>query len=343
MDVLSDVLRVIRLKGALFLNAEFREPWCVAAPASEQLAPILSPGGGQLAICHLVIEGRCWAQLPGGAVVALEAGDVLTLPHGDAHMVGSGMRHGPLLLHDAVQLNLPDLVRTRYGGNGAETVIVCGWFAYERDIASPVVAALPRLFCTNIRRRPSGAWLENSIRYAVGEAASGRAGADVVADKLAEVLFVEAIRGYVEALPDRQTGWLAGLRDPLVGRSIALLHEQPAHEWTVAELAQAANASRTVLAERFAALIGIPPMQYLTQWRMALAAHLLRSGRLSLTRIAEQIGYESDAAFSRAFKHEYGTPPGAWRRQPALTGPGNTQTASALTASRAALLPDAVA
>ncbi len=192
--------------------------------------------------------------------------------------------------------------------------MICGWFGYEHQIASPVMAALPELFRTNIRQRPSGAWLESSIRYAVDEATAGRPGSDVVADKLAEVLFVETLRGYIESLPDRQTGWLAGLRDPLVGSSIAKLHERPAHPWTVASLAQAVNASRTVLAERFVALVGVPPMQYLTQWRMALAAHLLRSGRLSLTRIVEQIGYESEAAFSRAFKREYGAPPGTWRR-----------------------------
>jgi AraC-like DNA-binding protein len=314
MDVLSDALRVVRLKGALFLNAEFHEPWCVAAPSGAQLARILSPAHEHMAVCHLVVEGRCWAQLPGGEAVALEAGDVVTLPHGNAHLVGSGMQHAPVTASDAIELKIPELARARYGGDGAGTVVICGWFGYEHLIASPVMAALPLLFRTNIRRRPSGAWLENSIRYAVGEATSGRAGSDVVADKLAEVLFVEALRGYIEALPDRQSGWLAGLRDPLIGSSIARLHERPAHAWTVASLAHAVNVSRTVLAERFVALIGIPPMQYLTQWRMTLAAHLLRSGRLSLTRIGEQIGYESEAAFSRAFKREYGAPPGAWRR-----------------------------
>ena len=314
MDVLSDVLRVIRLKGALFLNAEFREPWCVAAPSSAELAPILSPAHEHMAICHLIVEGRCWAQLPGGEAMALEAGDVVALPHGDPHLVGSGKDHAPVTAGDAVKLKVPELARTRYGGDGDATVIVCGWFGYERHVASPVMAALPPMFRTNIRRRPSGTWLESSIRYAVGEAKSGRAGSDVLADKLAEVLFVETLRGYIEALPDRQAGWLAGLRDPVVGSSIARLHERPAHDWTVASLAHAVNVSRTVLAERFVTLIGIPPMQYLTQWRMALAAHLLRNGRLSLTRITEQIGYESEAAFSRAFKREYGSPPGAWRR-----------------------------
>lgn len=314
MDVLSDALRVIRLKGALFLNGQFNEPWCVDAPSGAQLAPVLSPGHDHMAVCHLVVEGRCWVQLPGSEPVALEAGDVATLPHCDPHLLGSELEDSQIAVRHAVALKVPELAYTRYGGTGPSTVVICGWFAYERDMAGPVVGTLPQLFRTSIRSRPSGAWLEGSIRYAVAEAASGRAGADVVADKLAEVLFLEALRGYIEGLPERQTGWLAALRDPLVGRIVALMHERPAHDWTVAALGQAVNVSRTVLAERFAALVGMPPMQYLVQWRMALAAHLLRSGRLSLTRIAEQIGYESEAAFSRAFKREYGAPPGAWRK-----------------------------
>jgi AraC-like DNA-binding protein len=314
MDVLSDVLRIIRLKGALFLNAEFHEPWCVAAPSGADLARILSPAHEHMAICHLIVEGRCWAQLPGAEPLLVEAGDVLALPHGDAHLVGSGMQHAPPALSDAVELKLPQLLCARYGGEGAVTAVVCGWFAYDRRVASPVTAALPRIFRTSIRRRPSGAWLERSIRYAVDQATLAQPGSEAVTDKLAEVLFVEALRGYIEALPERQTGWLAGLRDPLVGRSIALLHERPADAWTVESLARAVNASRTVLAERFVALTGIPPMQYLTQWRISLGAHLLRGGRLSLVRIAEQVGYESEAAFSRAFKRGYGVPPGAWRR-----------------------------
>ena len=318
MDVLSDVLRVIRLKGALFLNAAFHEPWCVSAPSGAALARTLSPehepDHEHMAICHLILDGRCWAQLPGGEPIALEAGDVVTLPQGDAHVLGSGTKQAPVNVSDAVDFAIPDLGGPRIGGDGAATVVVCGWFAYERHVASPVTAALPRLFRTSIRGRPSGEWLESSIRYAVREAASGRAGADAVADKLAEVLFVEALRGYVEALPERHTGWLAGVRDPLVGRSLALLHERPAEPWTVASLARAVNVSRSVLAERFVALLGVPPMHYLTQWRIALAANLLRAGQLNLARIAEQVGYESEAAFSRAFKREYGKPPAMWRR-----------------------------
>lgn len=319
LDVLSDVLRVIRLEGALFLNAEFGEPWCVCAPSSADMAPVLSPVHESMAICHLVTEGRCWAQLPGCEPVPMEAGDVLVLPHGDPHLLGSGVDFAPVSARDAVNFKVPELERTRYGGDGDRTALVCGWFAYDRNVAGAVTSAMPAMFCASIRRRPSGAWLESAIRYAAGEASSGRPGALAVADKLAEALFVEALRGYVDTLPESHTGWLAGLRDPLVGRSLALLHERPAEPWTVASLAQAVNASRTVLAERFVALTGMPPMQYLTQWRVALAAHLLRSGRLSLARVAEQIGYESEAAFSRAFKRQYGKPPGAWRRTTPLS------------------------
>ncbi|MEO8024725.1 AraC family transcriptional regulator [Polaromonas sp.] len=315
MDVLSDILRVVRLKGALFLNAQFHEPWCVVAPHQANPAPVFAPPHDHTVVCHLVVGGRCWVQLPGSEALALAAGDVLVLPRGDAHLIGSGLNHGPADARHAVSLKIPELALTRYGGEGAQTAIVCGWFSWERQIATPLMATLPRQFRSHIRQRHSGPWLESSIRYAAGEAASGRPGADAMAARLAELLFVEALRTHIESLPEQQPGWLAGLRDPQVGRSIALLHERPAHQWTVASLAQEVNMSRTVLAERFALLMDMPPMQYLTHWRLALAAHALRSGRLSLTRIAEQIGYESDAAFSRAFSRAYGMPPGAWRRK----------------------------
>ncbi len=315
MDVLSDALRVVRLKGALFLNAEFGEPWCVDAPSGETLAALLAPVHKHMAILHLIVEGRCWAQLAGSEAVVLEAGDVVVLPRGEAHLLGSGTNHAPVHVRHTVALELPKLASARYGGDGACTTAICGWFAYDHHIASPVLAALPRMFTTSIRRRPSGHWIESSIRYAVEQAQEGGAGSSVVADRLAEVLFVEALRGYIETLPERETGWFVGLRDPVVGRCIALMHERLAEDWTVAALAEAVGVSRTVLAERFGALVGAPPMQYLARWRAAVAAHLLREGHLTLARIAEEIGYDSESAFSRAFKREYGAPPASWRRQ----------------------------
>ena len=317
MDVLSDALRVIRLRGALFLNAEFYEPWCVPAPGGADLARMLSPAHEHVAICHLVVKGRCWARLGDGEPLPLQAGDVIAFPRGDAHLIGSGRGYAPVCAGDAVDFKLAGLARARYGGDGAASALICGWFAYERHNANPVVSGLPRVLHTSIRNRPSGTWLKRSLLCAVEEAAAGQAGADVIADKLAELLFVETLRGYMHALPERETGWLAGLRDALVGRSMALLHERPAYPWTVASLAKTVGTSRTALAERFVALTGIPPMQYLTQWRIALAANLLRAGQLTLTRVAEHVGYESEAAFNRAFKRQFGLPPAAWRRRQA--------------------------
>jgi AraC-like DNA-binding protein len=313
MDVLSDVLQMIRLEGTLFLNGEFHEPWCVNAPRGSDFAPVLCPGAQDLAILHMVLEGRCWIQLHGGEAMALEAGDVVVMPHGDAHLIGSGLRHAPVDLDHVVRVKLPELSRIRYGGEGDRTVVVCGWFAYERKVPHPLVATLPRIFRSAVGRRPSGPWIEQSIRYVMGEAASGRPGSSAVAAKVAEALFVEALRGYIESLPPQQSGWLAGLRDPQVGRCLALMHSQPAKAWSVETLAQEVHMSRSVLAERFNELVGMPPMQYLKRWRLATAARLLCNERSSLIRVAEAVGYESEASFSRAFKSEYGVSPGLWR------------------------------
>lgn len=313
MDVLSDVLQMIRLEGALFLNGEFHEPWCVSAPRGSDFATILCPRAGNLAILHLVLEGRCWIQLHGGDPIALEAGDAVVMPHGDSHLIGSGLRHTAIDLDYVVQVKLPELNLIRYGGDGDRSVVVCGWFAYEREVPNPLVAALPNIFRSQVGRRASGPWMEQSVRYALGEAGSRQPGSGAVAAKIAESLFVEALRGYVESLPPQQTGWLAGLRDPHVGRCLGLMHTQPSRAWSLEVLADEANTSRSVLAERFSELVGMPPMQYLKRWRLSIAARLLCNERSSIVRVAEAVGYESEASFSRAFKREYRLSPGQWR------------------------------
>jgi AraC-like DNA-binding protein len=318
MDVLSDVLRMVRMEGALFVNAELREPWCIDAPDSSNLARVLQPGAGPLAICHLVLEGTCWITLHGGEPIALERGDVAVLPHGNSHVIGSNLQHQPVSVDHVVQLRIPELERVRYGGDGDRSVIVCGWLSWERDLANPLVASLPALFRASLANRPSGPWIEQSIGYALSEAASGRAGGNVMASRIAEMLFVEALRSYAESLPPSGTGWLAGLRDPQIGKCIALMHGDPARAWTVDTLAGEVHMSRSVLAERFTELAGQAPMQYLKRWRLATAARSLRDDRHKLQRIAAQVGYESEAAFSRAFKREYGASPGSWRRSAAV-------------------------
>jgi AraC-like DNA-binding protein len=267
-----------------------------------------------MAICHLVLEGRCWVQVDGERPAALNAGEVVTFAHGDSHLLGSGLHHAAIEISHMVAPRMPELARIRYGGDGDRTVVVCGWFAYADDLSNPLTSHLPRMFITPLRDRPAGPWLEQSVNFVLDEGARRSPGSDIVASKVAEVLFAEALRGYVESIPDGRTGWLSGLRDPQVGRCLALMHADPARPWTVETLAQEIASSRSVLAERFTEHVGMPPMQYLTRWRMVVAAGLLRSRQAPIARIAQEVGYESEAAFNRAFKREYGQPPGLWRQ-----------------------------
>ena len=314
MDVLSDVLRTIRLEGALFLNGDMHAPWCFKVPRGRDMAQLLRPGAQRLAICHLVLQGECWAQVEGGEPLRVHAGDVIAVPHGDSHVLGSGLQHAAVDVEHVVRPRAPELERIRYGGDGDRTVLVCSWFAYEGDAPNPLMANIPSLFTTPLRSRPAGPWIEQSVNFVLGDAASRTPGSEMVAAKVAEVLFAEVLRGYIESLPAGNAGWLAGLRDPHVSRCLALMHAEPARNWTVDALAQETHISRSVLAERFADLVGMPPMQYLTHWRMVLARGMLRKEQGSLARIAEGVGYESEAAFNRAFKRECGVSPGAWRR-----------------------------
>jgi AraC-like DNA-binding protein len=313
MDVLSDVLQTIRLQGALFLNTECHEPWCVTVPKGSDMAKLLYPDASSVVICHTVLEGRCWIQPAGGQPLALQTGDVVAIPHGDAHMIGSGLQYAPVNVNDAVRIKAPELKPMRYGGDGDRTLLVCGWFAYDRDVPNPLVSVLPQVFRSAVGRRPAGPWLEQSIRYALAEAASDQPGSSAVATKVAESLFVETLRAYIDSLPPAQPGWLSGLRDPQVGKCLELMHSQPARDWSVDSLAEQIHVSRSVLAQRFNDFVGVPPMQYLKRWRLSIAARMLRGERVSIGRITEAIGYESEASFSRAFKQEYGVSPGQWR------------------------------
>jgi len=313
MDVLSDVLRTIRLEGALFLNGEMHAPWCVKIPRGADIAHVLKPGAQRLAICHLVLQGACWAQAEGSAPIRAEAGEAIVVPQGDVHVLGSGLHQAAVDVDHVVSPRVPAVDRIRYGGDGETTIVVCSWFAYEGDAPNPMMASLPRLFTTSLRKRPAGAWIEQSIDFVLGDAALQSPGSNMLAAKIAEVLFAEAVRGYLESMPASNPGWLAGLRDPQVSRCLALMHGEPARAWTVDALANEVHISRSVLAEKFAELVGVPPMQYLTRWRMIVAAGMLRSDQANLARVAEGVGYESQPAFNRAFKREYGVSPGQWR------------------------------
>lgn len=314
MDALSHILSVVRLVGAVFVQCKFTAPWSYHSPPADVAAPLLEPSAERVVIFHLVVEGECYVTVEGMAPLKVSAGDAVILPHGESHHMASdlGQAAAASVQLDRLLTRRPRLLA--YGGGGAETQLVCGYLACDTRLAQMLLAGLPPLVAVNVRKSSSARWLESSIIYALDEALSLRPGGSGVLSKLSEVLFIEVLRLYMsEQQPDRM-GWLAGASDRIVGAALQAIHEQPARQWTVDALARRAGASRSVLAERFMQLVGSPPMQYMTQWRMLLAANLLTGSNASLTRIAEDVGYQTDAAFSRAFRREYGTPPATWRR-----------------------------
>jgi AraC-like DNA-binding protein len=316
MDALSEVLRVLRLMSGLFLEAEFTAPWCIdSAPGTDDVRHIL-PDAEHVSIYHLLTEGRCRASLPGAEqAVELRAGDLIMFPHGDGHRLGSDLQLAPVGAEVLVEPS-PEggLARIRHGGGGERTRFVCGFLACDRRLCRPLLGALPRMLRVELGDGPAAAWITATLRHGASETHAPRPGSDALLGRLSELLFVEAIRHYTASLPADQSGWLAGLRDPHVGRALALLHGDPGRDWEVEALARQAGLSRSALNERFNALIGEPPMQYLTGWRLALASQALASSNDAVARIAERVGYDSEAAFNRAFKREYGSPPAAWRR-----------------------------
>ena len=316
MDALSETLRVVRLVGAMFLQGRFTAPWCYQSPTADAAAAVLEPTAERIVIFHLITEGECFVEIGNDAPVRLIAGDAILFPQGHAHRMTSQ----PGLPPAPGRRDLGEMFARRprqiaYGGGGATTRLVCGYLACDARLAKMLLAGLPPLVRVNVRGSNAGIWLEASVRYALAEARSPRPGGAGVLAKLSEVLFIEVLRLYMNEQGEGRTGWLAGVGDRIVGAALNALHRRPAHAWTLEELASEAATSRSVLAERFQHLVGSSPMQYLTQWRMLLAANLLSGSNAPLARIAEDVGYQTDTAFSRAFRREYGTPPAAWRRR----------------------------
>lgn len=319
MDAVSDVLRVVRLGGAVYLNGEFTAPWCVLGQTDSALCASFLPRSERVVSYHLVTEGNCWAQLAEEPASAIEvnAGELLVVPQGEAHVMGSALDlprvlSAPLL---AKQLESApgEMMKLSYGGGGERTRIMCGFWACDETLSNPLLSTLPRIFKIDMRNDPRSAWLESSLQFAAMEAADWRAGSAIALAKLSELLFVEAIRRCIDVLPEERKGWLAGARDRLIGRALSMLHAKPAHPWTVNELARNVGLSRSALAQRFSDLLGQPPMHYLARWRLQIAAQELLVGNRPINAIAAQVGYDSEAAFNRAFKREFGTPPASWR------------------------------
>jgi len=318
MDALSDVLKSVRLEGAVYLNAEFTAPWCIRGECSVPSVRQRLVGAEHVVFFHFLTEGDCKVRLTsGGEVHQVNAGDLILITQDDPHLLGSDIRLAPVdtdNLLGAATVTDDDFVHLRYGGGGDLTRFVCGFLACSRSVCRPLLDALPRVVRIPIGDGPASLQLRELLRMGVRESSALRPGAESMLAKLSELMFVEAIRRYAENLPPGGQSWLAGVRDKQIGRALGLLHAEPTRTWTVDDLARAVALSRSAFAERFAALVGEPPMQYLMRWRLALAAQALRSGGDAIIRIAERSGYESEAAFSRAFKREFGTPPALWRR-----------------------------
>lgn len=315
MDVLSEMLKAIRLDGALFFNAELSSPWCLREPSSEEIAPYLSPEGGRVILYHFVIDGQLYARLPGQSRVKLGPRDIVVFPHGDQHFLSNGSREKPVDALKTFSKNLSEgLKLTRFGGGGEVTRLVCGYLVCEPRLSDIIRSGLPKMLKVSFSDEPSEQWLTDSIRYLVGEENAANAGSGVVMTKLSEVLFMETLRRYINELPPDQSGWLAGARDPFIGQALALMHGDPSHEWSVASLARQVGLSRTRLAERFRRLLGDSPMAYLAKWRLKLGAEELLSTENSVAAVAAVVGYGSESAFNRAFTREFGHPPARFRR-----------------------------
>jgi AraC-like DNA-binding protein len=318
MDALSDVLKSVRLEGALYLNAEFTAPWCIRGECSVPRVRELLAGAEHVVFFHFVTDGTCKVCLTaGGDVLEAVAGELILITQDDPHLMGSDVGLIPLDADRLVdgEADAADLVRLRHSGGGAATRFVCGYLACSRSVCRPLLDALPRLLRIPIGDGASATLLRELLKVGVRESSAARPGAGSMLAKLSELMFVEALRRYVEHLPPGGKGWLAGVRDAQIGRALALLHGEPTKVWTVDELAREVALSRSALAERFSALVGESPIQYLMRWRLALAAQALRTTNRALTLIAQETGYESESAFNRAFKREFGAPPAAWRRE----------------------------
>jgi AraC-like DNA-binding protein len=321
-DPLSDVLRCVQLTGALYFVWEITPPHATPIPDGRVFAPILVPGAQQIISYHVVTRGSCWASVRGASPVELQVGDILLIPHGDAYVLASSARRcaeaAPAVdatLEFFRQMAAGDLPFTVTEGEGgdAATQLICGFLGCDARPFNPVLAALPPLVHMRPPADPATDRVHALIDYTLAEARRPTPGGHTVLVRVSELMFIELMRRYVAEAPPLETGWLMALRDPVVGRALMLLHRTPAAPWTLEALAGQVGVSRTRLAESFSRFVGEPPIQYLARWRLQLATQMLATGSAKVAAVARDVGYDSEAAFSRAFKRFAGIPPSLWR------------------------------
>jgi AraC-like DNA-binding protein len=313
IDPLSQVLGSVRLIGGVFLEARFTAPWCTLSQLTvDDIQPFIeSPG--QIIAYHFVIAGRLLCAVDSQPPMEVAAGEVVLMPRNDRHILASAPGLPPVKADELVRPGQAGgLARIDHGGGGEPTHLVCGFLATEQ-LHNPLIDTLPALLKLDIRQGASRDWVEASVRFAARELSAGKFASSPVMSRLSELLFVEAVRDYAQSLEGERSGWLGGLNDPQIGRALALLHGDIGTGWTTERLAREVSMSRSAFNERFTALVGLPPIKYLTQWRLQLAKEKLRDGRQPIARIAHAVGYESEVAFNRAFKREFGEPPARWR------------------------------
>ena len=348
-DTLSDVLRAVRLRGAVFFYVEGAAPWVAEAPAARTIIPAILPGVDHMMEFHVLARGGCWAAVVGQEPIRLDEGDVVIFPQGDHHVMSSapGLRAErvdrrafftpkPPQLPFSLTVGAQGAATARLdGGGGDETTLVCGFLGCDARPFNPLLASLPRALPMRGIARPGTSWVGDLLRAAVDESNRKRPGGEAVLERMSEMLFVEILRRYADELAPNQTGWLAGMRDAAVGRALSLMHQHPAEPWTLERLAARAALSRSALHERFAHFIGQPPMQYLASWRMQLASTRLRDTDAKVIDVALEVGYENEAAFSRAFRRIVGASPAAWRRERRGGSPAMPRTAARSRSRRA--------
>ena len=326
LDILSDVLRAVRLRGAVFYYVSCRDEWAAEAPPASEIASAVMPGAEHVIEYHMVAKGSGWAGVSGVNPIRLSTGDIVMFPQGDSHVLSSApglrpSRSAADWVYEAAMQNGPVPISYHHGVeqpgaampvDQADTVLVCGFIGCDLRPFNPLIASLPRLL--HIPAAVGGAWLQPVVAQAAAESRQPRPGSEVMLARISEMMFVDAVRHYIASSPDLAHGWLGGLNDRFVGRALSLLHQRPADRWTVDELSSRVGLSRSALHERFVHFLGQAPMQYLANWRMQLAAGMLRSSNAPVASIALDVGYDSEAAFARAFKRQVGQPPATWRR-----------------------------
>jgi AraC-like DNA-binding protein len=319
MNAVIDILRTLRLAGGIFLDCEFTAPWCVTASAigPEEVGLLSMAPPAYVIAYHYVTHGRVLLQVENREPIVIEGGEIIVFPANDRHRLGSDLSVKAI---NAKELVMPpangNLARIEHGGGGERTHIMCGFLGTDAP-KDPLIQILPSALKLRIAEGASADWIESSLRFAAQEMAAGRSGSLTLLAQLAECLFLEAVRRYVDSAPATERGWLAGFSDPVVGRALGLLHARREHPWTVDELATASGLSRSAFADRFTRIMGEPPMRYLGRQRLRVAAERLRTTHDPVAKIGFETGYESEAAFNRAFKREFGIPPAAWRARSA--------------------------